>query len=182
MTEWTGVLLQAGTIKWAVGLLVIVGVVIVVLRNVVSSSSGGDSPPETDVERDVDFDFTNEEVQEVLHADNELLENLEAQVDDDLARLIDDGEEESHYAVLDIWWSQVARELGYETPGEDDFGMYLLTLATTSAYENHSDRVGEHPEIESNICGTSPFVVEHRSGQNESYLFNERTESELLKD
>lgn len=161
MMEWEGVLLQADTVRQVIGLLVIVGVVIVVLRSVVSSSSGDGTVSETDIDGDVDFDFTNEEVQQVLHADTDLLDNLEAQVDDDLARLVYEGDEESHYAVLDIWWSQVARELGYEPPEEDDGGAYLVALGTTSAYGNHSDRVGEVPEIESNICGTSPFVVEH---------------------
>lgn len=116
------------------------------------------------------FDFTNEEVQQLLQTDGELLENLEAQVDDDLAHRVYDGEEESHYAVLDIWWSQIARGLGHEPPEEDDGGVYLMTLASTEAYQNHADRVGEFPAVESNISGTSAFVVEHRSEQNENEL------------
>ena len=89
------------------------------------------------------------------------MENLKGFVEDDFAEVVYEGEDESHYAVLDIWWSQVARGLGYETPEEDDGGAYLVTLATTSAYQDHSDRVREYPPIESEICGTSPFVVEH---------------------
>jgi hypothetical protein len=115
------------------------------------------------VTNEVDFDFTNEEVQRLLQTDDELLGNLEGMVEDDLAHLVYEGEEESHYAVLDIWWSQVARGLGHEVPEEDDGGAYLVTLGTTSAYMEHSDRVGEYPEVEAEICGTSPFVVEHRS-------------------
>lgn len=182
MMGWSGVLLQADTVRQVIGLLAIVGVVVIVLRNVVSSSSDDDTLSETDIDDDVDFDFTNEEVQQVLHADNDLLDNLEAQVDDDLARLVYEGENESHYAVLDIWWSQIARELGYEPPEEDDGGAYIVALGTTSAYGNHSDRVGETPEIENNICGTSPFIVEHQSKQSDREILNERTESKLLKD
>jgi hypothetical protein len=124
--------------------------------------SGDDTDHKTSSNDEVDFDFTNEEVQQLLQTDDELLENLEAQVNDDMGHLVYEGEEESHYAVLDIWWSQIARGLGNEIP-DDDGGAYLVTLAYTSAYEEHADRVGEYPEVEADICGTSPFVVEHRS-------------------
>lgn len=108
----------------------------------------------------MEFDYTNEEVQQLLQTDDELLENLEGMVEDDLAHLVYEDEEESHYAVLDIWWNQIARGLGHETPEEEDDGAFLVTLASTSAYETHSERVGEYPDVESNLCGTSPFVVE----------------------
>lgn len=126
------------------------------------------------------FDFTNEEVQQLLQTDEDLVENLEGMVEDDLAHLVYDGEEESHYAVLDIWWSQVARGFGQEPPEEDDGGAYLVSLASTEAYQEHADRIGEYPQVESNICGTSPFVVEHRSEQSENELLEERAESELI--
>ncbi len=137
---------------------------------------------EADADDELDFDFTNEEVQQLLQTDEELLENLEGMVEDDLAYLVYEGEEESHYAVLDIWWNQVARGLGHETPEEDDGGAYLVTLASTEAYQEHADRIGEYPEVESNLCGTSPFVVEHRSEQTDNELLEERTERELLDD
>jgi hypothetical protein len=146
-----------------------------VLRYLMSLISGDDTDHRTvsngrtsyktdsDSDDELAFDFTNEEVQQLLQTDDELLENLKGMVDDDLAHLVYEGDTESHYAVLDIWWSQVAGGLGYEVPEEDDGGEYIVTLGLTSAYEEHSERVGEHPEVESNLCGTSPFVVEHRS-------------------
>ncbi|RRJ28896.1 hypothetical protein [Halocatena pleomorpha] len=123
-----------------------------------------------------EFDFTNEEVQQLLQTDDDLLNNLEGMVADDLAHLVYEDEEESHYAVLDIWWNQVAREFGHEPPEEDDGGAYLVTLASTEAYQDHADRVGEYPEVESNICGTSPFIVEHQAESTKDVPLDNQTE------
>lgn len=151
-----------------------------IARAIYSSDAFGGAERSSGTDAESEFDFTNEEVQQLLQTDDELLGNLEGMVEDDLAQLVYEGKDESHYAVLDIWWSQIARGLGHETPEEDDGGAFLITLATTAAYQEHSDRVEEYPKIESNICGTSPFVVEHRSERTENELLNNRTESKLL--
>ncbi len=182
MIESVGVLIQAGTVVELIGFLVVVGLLIAVLRYFGYLTSGGDTEHETDGDGDDGaFDFTNEEVQQLLQTDEELLETLEEMVEDDLAQPVYEGDEESHYAVLDIWWNQIARGFGYEPPEDDDGGAYLVALATTAAYQEHADRVEEYPAIESNICGTSPFVVEHRSEQTDNVL-DERTERTPLED
>lgn len=112
---------------------------------------------------DVSFDFTNSDVQELLRTDEELLENLNGMVEDDMGRVLYEGERETHYAVLDIWWMQIARGLGHETPEDDDGEAYFETLYTTEAYLDHHERVGEIPQLDSDFGETGAFIVEHRS-------------------
>ncbi len=111
------------------------------------------------------FDFTNEEVQQLLQTDEKLLENLERMVENDEAHLVYEGESESRYAVPDSWWSQIAGHLGYDVPEE---GFHVVTVTSTAAYREHVNRVGMLPKVESDGCGTSPFVVEHRSERTET--------------
>lgn len=108
------------------------------------------------------FDFTNEEVQQLLQTDEELLDDLEELVADDLAHLVYEGDEQSHYAVLDSWWNRIASDLGYDVPVENDGCAYFVKITSTAAYLEHVNRVWMLPEVEGNDVGTSPFVVEHR--------------------
>ncbi|RRJ33082.1 hypothetical protein [Halocatena pleomorpha] len=174
-----GVLLQVETISGILGLVLIVSLAIAVGRYTVSSRSRGTTPEPVVDNNELAFDFTNEEVQQLLRNDDELLANLDGLLANDMARLVDEDESESHYAVIDIWWSQIAKELGYETPASDDMGAYFITVATTSAYQNHSERVGEYSEIANNV-GTSPFVVEHRVYQDETRGSTSQAERALV--
>ncbi|UPM41920.1 hypothetical protein [Halocatena salina] len=177
-----GVLLQVGTISGILGLVLVAGLAIVVGRYGVSFVSRG-ATHETEVDNnELGFDFTNEDVQQLLRDDEELLANLDGLIANDMARLVYEDEEESHYIVIDIWWSQIAKELGYETPTSNDMGAYFITVATTSAYQNHSERVGEQPEIANNNGGTSPFVVEHRVDREEPGLPDTQTERTLVNE
>jgi hypothetical protein len=81
-----------------------------VLRYLVSLISGDDTDHKTGGNDELDFDFTNEEVQQLLQTDDDLLESLQGMVDDDLAHLVYEGESESHYAVLEsggVRWLEV---------------------------------------------------------------------------
>ncbi|WP_330630754.1 hypothetical protein [Halocatena halophila] len=120
----------------------------------------GSSPPSPEL--------TNADVQEWFHNDPEHKSRLEGLLEDDLAILLEETDERSHYAVLDIWWSDMATDLGFEEPDEDEFVDFLIAIAETDAYQKYSDLVGEVPEIETEICGTSPFVVDHSYGDDQS--------------
>ncbi len=120
----------------------------------------GSSPPTPEL--------TTDDVQEWFHADPEHKSRLEGLLEDDLALLIAETDEQSHYAVLDIWWSDMATDLGFDEPDEDEFVDFLIAISETEAYQEYSDQVGEVPEIKTEICGTSPFVVNHSYSDEQS--------------
>ncbi|WP_330633445.1 hypothetical protein [Halocatena halophila] len=184
----TSTVLQGG--GGELGGLVLVVIVVLGLLYALSSIFGGDGKSSAteelsdlyfDDDDELLYDFTNDDVQQWLRT-NDGLEQLEDWVDDDLARPIHEGTDESHYAVLNFWWYTLAKELGFPDPeADEEYTEFTIAVAFTAAYENHSDRVGDVPELDDGSIGTSPFIVEHtRNSAAGNDLLEERTESELI--
>lgn len=112
-------------------------------------------------DKDRAFDITNADVQGLLQHDEELMESLHSYAEDDLAKVVYEGENETHYAIVDIWWMRIAAMLGYEPDDYDDPDWYFMNLWSTEVLREFFDRVEDLPELDNDRWDTSPFVVEH---------------------
>lgn len=173
-----GISLQAGRTVELFGAL-IVAVVIVAGLYVVSSRVGGPDHAGSDYttkpsvsvsdttndivnDEDREFDITNADVQGLLQHDEALMKSLHSFAeDDDMAKVVYEGENETHYAIVDIWWMRIAGMLGYDPENYEDSERYFINLWSTDVLGEFFDRVDDLPELDNDLCDTSPFVVEH---------------------